>query len=75
MGVRNTPKLKELNFNLVARGRSQQLEGYHFAELPDLVVLELPRANIKRVNKKFFENLQGLKTLDLYRQPWAQDRP
>ena len=65
MGVRNTSKLKELNFNLVPRGSSQQLEGYHFAELPNLAVLELPRANIKKVDKKFFENLHGLKSLDL----------
>ena len=64
MGVRNTSKVKELIFNQVQRS-SQQLEGYHFADLPNLVVLELPRANIKKVDKKFFEHLPGLKTLDL----------
>ena len=65
LGVTNTSKLKELSFNLVPRGSSQQLEGYHFADLPNLAVLALPRANIKSVDKKFSEHLQGLKTLDL----------
>ena len=65
MGVRNTSKLNQLVVNLVPGGSTQKLEGYHFAELPNLVVLELPRANIKRVDKKFFEHLQGLKSLDL----------
>ena len=64
MGVRNTSKVKELISNQVQRS-SQQLEGYHFADLPNLVVLELLRANIKKVDKKFFEHLSGLKTLDL----------
>ena len=64
MGVRNSSKVKEVIINQVQRS-SQRLEGYHFANLTNLDALKLQAANIKKVDKKFFEHLPGLKTLDL----------
>jgi len=64
MGVTNTSKLENLNFNLAPRG-SGQLQGYHFGGLSGLIQLEIPRSNIKKVDKTFFEKLESLKSVDL----------
>jgi len=66
MGILNLTKIDMLEFSQAQRSRDgTEFQGYHFKDLSNLRVLELPRNGIKKIDKTFFTEVKKLKSLDL----------
>ena len=66
MGITNLTKIEILEFSKAQRSRdTTEFQGYHFTNLSNLMVLELPWNGIKKIDKTFFTEVGNLKTLDL----------
>ena len=67
-------KLQVLKFTQ-AQQSDTVLQGYHFTNLSGLLQLDLPRNNIKSVDKTMFSELKGLQSLDLTSNRGIQIEP
>eukprot|EP00090_Calanus_glacialis_P045164 TRINITY_DN8224_c0_g1_i1.p1 TRINITY_DN8224_c0_g1~~TRINITY_DN8224_c0_g1_i1.p1 ORF type:complete len:1130 (+),score=224.17 TRINITY_DN8224_c0_g1_i1:40-3429(+) len=66
MGIMNLTKIEMLEFSQAQRPRgATEFQGYHFKNLSNLRVLELPRNGIKKIDKTFFTEVTKLTSLDL----------
>eukprot|EP00092_Neocalanus_flemingeri_P010223 GFUD01011014.1.p1 GENE.GFUD01011014.1~~GFUD01011014.1.p1 ORF type:complete len:847 (+),score=141.65 GFUD01011014.1:252-2792(+) len=66
MGISNLTNIELLSFSQAQISRdASEFQGYHFKNLSNLIFLELPRNNIKKIDKTFFTEITKLKSLDL----------
>ena len=74
MGIQDVTILSVLKFSQAQQSETV-LQGYHFKNLSGLLQLELPRNNIKSLNKLLFTELSSLRSLDLTNNGGIQIEP